>query len=286
MKNILPLILISCFFFSQLNFSQEDLLSEIDFQDSTKIEKVNSVFKSLRIVNFQSTKLVSKKELTLDVSHRFGNIRSGMDEFFGLDNAVTRIELIYGISDFLNVSFSRSSYRKVYELSFKYKLLSQSNKSPISVLIFNSLTYDSSLDNIIYPGLKSSHRYNYANQILISRKFNDKFSFEISPTIFHENLVNNEQQDNTQYAIVFGERFKISKRVSLNMDYGLHLNRYSNDNYRNPLSIGIDLETGGHVFQLMFTNSQAMNTNYLLSSSSGNWKTGDLFFGFNLVRRF
>lgn len=266
-------------------FGQDDLLSELD---TLKVENyADAAFKSLKVVNLESTKLVAKNELTLSVSHRFGSISNGFDNFFGLDNAVTRINFIYGISDAIDVSLSRSSYQKLYEGALKYRLIRQKEGgAPVTLVGYNSVTINSSLEEANYDSLQFNHRLGYVFQILMSRKFNKNFSFQLMPTVFHDNLVLYNTQDNTQYALGFGGRYKISKRVSINFDYGWHLNRSSESLYVNPLGIGVDIETGGHVFQLLFSNAQPMNTNYALTHATGDWTDGDVYFGFNLLRRF
>ncbi|MDT0558162.1 DUF5777 family beta-barrel protein [Ichthyenterobacterium sp. W332] len=267
-------------------YSQDDLLSEID-TDSIIENNISAVFKGLKIVNFESTKLVAKKELTFVVAHRFGSLENGFDTFFGLDDAVTRLNFIYGISDNFNVSISRSSFQKIYESSIKYKLVTQkTNGFPVTLVGYNSILINTALDQNNLPKLEFKHRLGYTAQLLISRKINKNLSLELAPTFFHDNFVAIDSQDNSQFAIGFGGRHKLSKRWSLNIDYGFHLNRASDSPFKNPLSIGFDLETGGHVFQLHFTNAQGMNTNTFLGQSSGDWSDGDIFFGFNLSRVF
>ena len=269
-----------------LGYAQEDLLAQINTDSVTDVE-VKAAFKGLKIVNFESTKLVAKKELTLVVSHRFGSVENGFDSFFGLDDAVTRLNFIYGISEGFNIGVSRSSYQKIYEGSLKYRLINQrENGFPFTIVGYNSLMINTALEKDNLPKLKFKHRLSYATQILISRKVNTNFSVEMIPTYFHDNYVAINEQDNAQFAIGLGGRYKLGKRWSLNMDYGLHLNRASNSPFRNPLSIGIDLETGGHVFQMHFTNAQPMNTNGFLGQASGDWTEGDIYFGFNLSRVF
>ncbi len=283
MKIILLLIL----WIPVLAFAQEDLLAEIDNDSLTDGYYTTAAFKGLKIVNFESTKLVAKKELTLIVSHRFGSIENGFDSFFGLDDAVTRLNFIYGISDGLNIGVSRSSYQKIYEGSLKYRLVNQQeNGFPFTVVGYNSLMINTALDKDNLPKLKFKHRLVYTTQVLISRKLNTNFSAEIAPTYFHDNYVAINEQDNAQFAIGVGGRYKLGKRWSLNMDYGIHLNRASTSPFKNPLSVGIDLETGGHVFQMHFTNAQPMNTNGFLGQASGDWGDGDIYFGFNLSRVF
>jgi hypothetical protein len=269
-----------------ISFSQDDLLNEID-SDSIINDDVSAVFKGLKIVNFESTKLVAKKQLTFIVSHRFGSVENGFDSFFGLDDAVTRLNFVYGISENINIGVSRSSFLKVYDMSIKYRLINQkTNGFPFTIVGFNAILLNSSLDKDNLPGLEFKHRLGYTAQILISRKVNTNLSLELAPTFFHDNLVGLEEQANSQYALGFGGRYKLGKRWSLNADYGWHLNRASNSPFTNPLSIGLDLETGGHVFQMHFTNAQPMNTNGFLGQGVGDWSEGTIYFGFNLSRTF
>ncbi|GAA4966578.1 DUF5777 family beta-barrel protein [Algibacter aquimarinus] len=266
-------------------FAQDDLLSEIDNETETDFK--TAAFKGLKIVNFESTKMVSKKELYFVVSHRFGSVETGFKDFFGLDQAVTRLNLIYGISDGINIGFSRSSFRKIYESSLKMRLLREKKGGfPFTVVSSSNILINTSLDEEILPLLKFKNRLGYTTQLLISKKVNTNFSFQLMPTFFHDNYVDVDEQDNSQYVIGFGGRHKLTKRWSVNFDYGLHLNRAETSPFNNPLSIGFDLETGGHVFQLHFTNAQPMNTNGFLGQGTGDWGDGDIFFGFNLSRVF
>lgn len=277
-------LLILCF--PLITFSQDDLLDEID---SNPVEDTyaTAAFKGLKVVNFESTKLVAKKELTFVVAHRFGTLKNGFDTFLGLDDAVTRLNFIYGISDNFNVSISRSSFQKIYESAIKYKITKQKNNGfPVTIVGYNSILLNTALDEANLPKLEFKNRLGYTTQLLIARKINKKLSLELAPTFFHDNFVVDNNQDNSQFALGLGGRFKLTKRWSINTDYGLHLNRSSTSPFKNPLSIGFDLETGGHVFQLHFTNAQAMNTNGYLGQATGDWADGDVFFGFNLSRVF
>ena len=266
--------------------AQDDLLNEID-TDSIIASYTTAAFKGLKIVNFESSKLVAKKELTMVVSHRFGSIENGFDSFFGLDDAVTRLNFIYGISDAINIGVSRSSYQKIYEISGKYRLSrQQENGFPFTVVGFNSILINTALEKDNLPKLKFKHRLGYTAQVIVSRKINKNFSLALIPTFFHDNYITLNNQDNSQFAFGFGGRHKISKRLSINADYGLHLNRVSNSPFKNPLSIGLDLETGGHVFQMHLTNAQAMNANGFLGQATGDWSDGNIYFGFNLSRVF
>ena len=267
-------------------FSQDELLSEID----TVIEEptyASAVFKGLKVINFESTKLVAKKGFNFIVSHRFGTVKKGFQNLFGLDEAVTHLNFVYGLSDNINISASRSSNQKIYEVATKFRLVNQqAGKIPFTVVGYTSVLANTSLETDNLPKLEFKHRLSYVAQLLVSRKMNNNLSLILSPTFFHDNYLTDDFQENSQYGVGFGGRYKLGKRWSLNMEYGVHLNRSENSLYKNPFSIGVDLETGGHVFQLLFTNSQSMNTNGVFGTSTGEWGESDVYFGFNLARSF
>ncbi|MDT0607773.1 DUF5777 family beta-barrel protein [Croceitalea rosinachiae] len=265
--------------------AQEDLLAEFDSIQPSAFK--SAAFKGLKIVNFESTKMISSGELYFVVSHRFGSVKTGFEDFFGLDQAVTRLNFLYGITDGINIGISRSSFQKIYESSLKLRLVREKvDGFPFTIVSSNNILINTALDKQFLPGLKFENRLGYTTQLLISKKFNKNFSLQVMPTFFHDNYVVIDEQDNSQYVLGFGGRHKLTKRFSLNFDYGLHLNRASNSPFVNPFSIGVDIETGGHVFQLHFTNAQPMNTNGFLGQGTGDWGNGDFFFGFNLSRVF
>jgi len=289
-------LILFLFFFPLSIFAQDDLLKEIDTVETNV--KVESAFKSLKIINLESTKLAAKGDLYLVVAHRFDYVKNGFDDFFGMDNANTQIKFLYGVNDWLTVHAARSGFQETYDLGVKYRLKSQIKDGfPFAIVGFSSIAVNSELKKEDYPLLKFANRLSYVTQILISRKFTEKLSLEIAPSYFHENTVrdildtNNQPiipnpQNNSQFALGLGGRYKFAKRWSVNIDYAAHLNRASESIYKNPLSIGVDLETGGHVFQMHFTNSRAMHESGYLGQTSGDWSKGEIAFGFNLVRVF
>ena len=293
MKNITFFLLL----FPFIVFSQDDLLGELN-EEIKEDGKVISVFKSLKVVNFETTKLANKKDFYLVISHRFGSVKNGIDDLFGLDQAVTQFKFIYGVNEWLNIGVARSSNQKKYGVHAKYRLKYQEkNGFPVSIVGYNLITANTSLKDDVYPNINFEDRLSYTSQLLISRKFNDNLSLLLAPSFIHENLAtrsfvqengstNFYDEENNQFALGFGGRYKVSKRISLNIDYGLHLNRNENSVYNNPLSIGADIETGGHVFQVHFTNAQAMFEEGFITQAQGDWLDGDFFFGFNLVRVF
>jgi len=272
--------------FSVMLFSQEDLLSEIDTDDQAPVY-ASAVFKGLKVINFESTKLVAKGGFNFIVSHRFGAVKNGFENLFGLDEAVTHLNFVYGISDHFNVSASRSSNQKIYEVATKFRLARQEEgKMPFTLVGYTSVLANTALDTDNLPKLDFKHRLSYVAQLLISRKITNELSLIASPTFFHDNYVIDDTQKNSQYGLGLGGRYKLGKRWSVNMEYGMHLNRSATSLYNNPFSIGVDLETGGHIFQLHFTNSQSMNTNGVFGTSTGDWGDSDVYFGFNLARSF
>ncbi len=277
---ILWIFLVPC-----LVIAQDDLLSSIDKTDTTATAE--AAFKGLKIVNFESTKMVNKKEFYFIVFHRFGSIQTGLDGFFGLDFANTRLHFIYGFTDGFNLSVSRNSFNKTYDISGKYRFLQQSDDFPVTLVGYSQVAFNTLLDEpVLQREVTLGDRTSFTQQLLISRKVSEKVSLQLMPTYFYEGYVDYAPQDNSQFALGIGGRVKLSKRVSLNMDYGWHLNRADGSPFVNPLSIGVDIETGGHVFQLHFTNAQPTFESGFLGNAIGDWGDGNIYFGFNLSRVF
>lgn len=270
-------------FLSGFNFAQEDLLKDID-TITTNPDTSQPAFKALQIVTGQSTKLAAKKEWYVVIAHRFGDVSTGFKNFFGLDNASTKLGVIYGISDAVSVSLSRETNLKTFEGAVKYRLVKQNDNFPVDIVGYNVMGANTDLDKDAYPHLKFSDRLSYLTQALISRRFSDKFSLQLTPSFVHKNLYDPNIEDKNQFLAGLGGRYKISKRVSLNAEYSVNFDNHSF--YKNPLSLGVDIETGGHVFQLLFTNSQINSDIGYLTNASGNWGKGHIFFGFNLYRVF
>ncbi|SHG54256.1 hypothetical protein SAMN05444146_4707 [Flavobacterium johnsoniae] len=281
--NMKKIFLIASFLICLCANAQEDLLSSLD---STQVVDKNATatFKGLQIITLQSTKMAAKKELYIVISHRFGSVKGGISEFFGFDDATTKIGGIYGVTDWLSVSASRHTLLKIYETSLKYRLARQNDKFPFDIVGYNTIDINSGLKKDDYPKIEFSDRLTYVNQLLISRKFSDKLSLELVPSYIHKNLYNQDTENDNQFTLSAGGRLKLTKRLSLNLEYGENFNKP--DFYNNPLSVGLDIETGGHIFQLIFTNSQSMTESGYLTNATGDWGKGDFFFGFNLYRVF
>lgn len=272
---------------SFLKSQDDDLLSLIEEEET--IDYVTASFKTTRIVNTQSLENVSGGVFDLKISHRFGFVNQGVKELFGLDQATIRIGGDYGISDQLMIGVGRSSFEKVYDGFFKYKLLRQSTglkRMPISALAYGSAMVktvdfsDEDRENF------NSSRWYYSGSLILGRKFSDQTTLQIMPTVVHRNLVESRDIENMVLIVGVGGRQRISRRVTLNAEYFYVLPDQIDDKYYNSLSIGFDIETGGHVFQLHFTNSTAMIDKGYMTETVGDWLDGDIHFGFNVSRVF
>ena len=283
MKKLLYILL----FLPVMAIAQDDLLQELEQEMPDQEQPVTSIFKGIKIVNFESTKLVGAKQLQFIIAHRFGNLSDGIDNFIGLDDATARIQFVYGVNDWLNLGVSRSGFNKTYDASAKYRLVRQKEgASPVTVVGYHLFTINTDLDADLFPNLSFTDRLGFANQVLISRKFNDWLSLQVIPTYFHDNTVIEDNQDNAQFALGIGGRFKLTKRLAFIGDYGIHLNRVDNSVFNNSLALGLEIETGGHVFQLHVSNSRAIFANGFLGQARGDFGDGTIFLGFNISRAF
>ncbi len=284
-------ITLSAFFLFCFGFAnaQDDLMNELDATKSDKKEISSAAFKGLQVVNMQSTKLPMKGEFYFLVSHRFGDLTNGMNNFFGLDAAYTKLGGIYGVTNWLSLGLSRQTYQKTYELAVKYKLANQIDGGfPVTIVGYNTMDIRSDLKTTLYPDLRASDRFAYSSQLIVSRKVNSSLSFQVNPMFIHKNLYDELADQKNTFLLGTGARCKISKRLSINLDYAARLNLPEAYDYsvHNPISLGLDIETGGHVFQLVFSNSQTMNDVAYYTTASGIKGGRGIFFGFNMYRVF
>jgi hypothetical protein len=285
MKNILCSTLL--LFVFNLASAQDDLLNQLDVAIPEGKEIETAAFKGLQICTMQSTKLASKGEWYFIVAHRFGDLTEGFDNFFGFDNANSKIGGLYGATEWLTVGFSRHTLNKNYEFSAKYKFTNQEvNGFPVTIVGYNTMDINSQLSEDEFPLLKASNRFAFNTQLLISRKFSNSFSAELNSIYIHKNLYESMFEESDNFLLALGGRYKLSKRISLNMEYAFRLNAREKSLYHNPATIGLDIETGGHVFQLVFSNSQAMNDITYFTNANGLADGKGIYFGFNLYRVF
>lgn len=277
-----------CLLFAIEVSAQDDLLALAE-ADSTTTSFTDATFKATRVINGHSVELIPRKELLFLISHRFGMLNSGAYNFFGLDGATIRLALEYGLSDRLNVGVGRSSLQKTFDGYLKYRLLRQQEDGwarPVTITAFAS----TAIKTLEFANPERdnhfSSRLSYTYQLLVARKFNERFSFQLSPTLVHRNLVATVRDENNVLALGAGSRFKLTKSTSFNAEYYYLLPGATASDFRNVLSLGFDIETGGHVFQLHLTNAQGMIEKFFIPETIGRWSNGDIYFGFNISRIF
>jgi hypothetical protein len=279
------------FFFSLLSiivFPQE-LMTQLDDESETNSDLVTATFKSTRVMNGHSTERMLPGQLDFRVSHRFGTLNSGGYNFFGLDESNIRLGLEYGLFRWMMIGIGRASFEKTFDGFAKFSLLRQSasEKPPVSV----SLLTSAALRTIRFPQPDEDYltsRMTYTTQLIVARKLNDVFSVQLAPTYIHKNFPSSSFDQINFLAVGAGARIRVSDLLSINGEYYYLTERgtYLNQQVYNPLSIGVDIETGGHVFQLILTNSRGMTEKSFISETTGRWGRGDVHFGFNISRIF
>lgn len=286
-RNLLLAALLSS---STLFLSAQESLLDLLPDDEPTVDYATAGFKTTRIINGHSFEMNSEGVLDFKISHRFGRLNGGAYELFGLDAASIRIGLDYGVTPWLNVGVGRSSVGKMYDGFMKVKFLRQQTGKrniPISMLWVSDMAISSlrNTNSELDPYL-NSHRLFYTHQLIVGRKFTDGFSLQFMPSLVHRNLVLTREESNDVIVLGVGGRLKLSKRVALNVEYYYALPNQLDARYTNSLSVGFDIETGGHVFQLHFTNSTGMVENAFMTETTGKWLDGDIHFGFNVSRVF
>jgi len=272
-------------------FAQDDLLSLVSSkEDSNKKEHVTNAFKSSRVINDHSIEFIGKGIMDVRILHRFGLANSGINNLFGLDQANMRFGFDYGLGKNLTLGVGRSNVNKEWDGFIKFRPIWQAKggkwASPVSVVLVSGITYttmpwaDPERKNF------NSSRMAFYHQVIIGRKFNEVFSFQLAPTFVHRNLVALASESNDVYALGIGGRIKLSKRTAFVVDYQYVAKGLDKTIYKDPLSIGFDIETGGHVFQLHFSNSTGMNEKAFITNTTNSWGKGEIRFGFNLSRVF
>lgn len=275
--------------------AQDDLLSMLGEEKTT--DYVTASFKTNRIINGHSIENTAAGVLDFKISHRFGPIRQGLYDMFGLDGASVRIGFDYGITNRLMVGVARNSNEKIFDGFLKYRILRQSTgkrNMPISL----SYLIDGQIKTIKFTDEERDNKFSsrlfYTHQLLLARKFNQSFTLQLMPTLIHRNLVPQRDEENDVLALGIGGRIKITKRVAFNAEYYYVPEGQISTNYANALSVGVDIETGGHVFQLHFTNTNDMTYKGFITETQEDWffkndegrMLSGIRFGFNISRVF
>jgi len=287
MKKIVFFLLV---FFIKQAYAQDDNLLDLLGEDEQETQYISNAFKSSRVINGQSMEMLGEGVLDFRILHRFGQVSGGLNELFGLDQASMRMGLDYGITKNLMIGIGRSTHKKEVDGFLKYRLLWQSEgkkKMPFSLLLVAGYAVNtlSIPFNPIYEAT-FTRRSAYYTQLILGRKFSEKLTLQISPTWVHTNFIADSDMPNERLAVGFGGRYKFSKRVAFVWDYFYVVNRAANESTNNSLSVGLDIDTGGHVFQLHFSNSKGLNERAFINDTNGNWTKNEFQFGFNLSRVF
>lgn len=281
------------FFLISSALSAQDLdalLAESVDEEDAKPRPVAATFKSTRVINLHSIETRKGGDLDFRIAHRFGALNGGVEQFWGLDQATIRLSLEYALTDNILVGASRSSYQKTYEAFAKYKVLEQKSNggSPLTATLFASAAANSL--EAPFEAYDFKHRLGYVMQLHLARKFSEGFSFQLSPGVVHKNLVNTPDESNQVFNLGAGGRLKVTQRLALTAEYiylfGENIPTVNNAGPVNVFSLGVDIETGGHVFQLHFSNANALFERGFISETTGTWADGDIYFGFNILRAF
>lgn len=294
----LPLVLSSLFAISIPALAQTDStddLSNMLAETSGKAPKdyVYASFKTTRLINGHSIEQTGKGILDFKISHRFSTMSGGVHDFFGLDGATIRLGLDYGITKDITVGIGRSSLYKEYDGFVNARILRQTKNDdmPITLSYVGGMSITSlEPSKLLGRSLVSPEKYPfsnrlfYFNQVLIARKFNNLFTLQLMPSHVHYNFVNTAAEPNDIFALGAGGRIKLNRRVTLNLEYYYQFNQLTGTT--NSLSAGFDIETGGHVFQLHFTNSMGMTERTFIGQTTDKWNDGGFRFGFNIARVF
>ncbi|SMG13624.1 hypothetical protein SAMN05661096_00607 [Marivirga sericea] len=282
------IFIISIFCLSLAVKAQEnDLMALLNDQTEEPIIYAEATFKGSRLINGHTVQTRKAKAFEFLISHRFGRLNSGAYELFGIDGANIRLGFEYGLSDRITIGLGRNSFEKTFDSFMKVKLLKQSKGRkvmPFSAVFLTSAALKTLKGQEGFTTTVS--KLTYTHQLLIARKFNNSFSFQVMPTIIHRNMILVEQENSDVFALGVGGRFKLTQRVSLNAEYYQRFDVPEADLNYNSLAVGVDIETGGHVFQLHLTNSRAMIEKGFITETSGDFFNGDIHFGFNVSRVF
>jgi Membrane bound beta barrel domain (DUF5777) len=269
--------------------AQDDLMKELEQNQKPETTYVGQTFKGTRVINSQSVETKGKGELEFLFSHRFGRINEGSFNLWGLDQAFVRLGFEYGITDRLGIAIGRSSTDKTYDSYIRYKVARQSTGArnfPVTITTIGTANLKTTPSASENPSVQFQDRLSYVAQVLIARKFSSKFSAQVMPVFVHRNVVNKLFENNDDYAIGIAGRYKITRSLALTGEYFHRLNQLKNTPYYNSLGFGLEIETGGHVFQMVFSNSLGMIDRAVVAETDGNFSNGDVHFGFNISRAF
>ena len=267
----------------------------MDMAPTDEKEPVTATFKGTRLINQHTIEVGGKRTLDFRIAHRFGTFNTGSYNFWGLDGGASiRMSLEYSYDGRLQFGLGRSSTEKTYDSYLKYRLLRQTknNSMPISVTLLAGMYYtnlqgSAALISGVDKFKNTSSRLSFAHQIMIARKFGERLSVQITPSYVHYNQVDKISDKNDTYAVGALGRYKFTKRTAVTFEYMARVNEFSRTStYYDSMGIGLDIETGGHVFQVHLTNSLGITENQFITKTSDSWAKSGMRLGFNISRAF
>jgi hypothetical protein len=280
---------LSLLFIANTAISQTDvdsLMSELTTEQAPKTQAVYTTFKSPRIIMAHSAEMLPEGVLDFRILHRFGVVSNGLKDMFGLDNASMRMSFDYGVTKHTTVGLGRSTFNKELDFFVKQRFLQQKQGEkavPLTLAAVLGYTINTVPTSVSIPFKNRTALY---AQLILARKFNEHFALQLTPTFLNRNILYAPKDEKTVIALGVGSRVKLTNRVHLLVDAFPTFSGVDENFFTTPLSVGFDIETGGHVFQLHFSNSTGMNENAFLTTTSNKWGKADVSFGFNLSRVF
>ena len=257
-------------------------------------DPVYQTFKDTRVINSHTVETVPNRKLDFRIGHRFGNINGGWESLYGLENATDVLfSFEYGVSDDLTVGLSRTKgaglLRALVNPSIKYRILRQKESgTPLSVTLTGVSSISTSKSNELEGSLgnfdKFAHRVSYTAQALIARKFADRFSLQIMPGYTHRNQVDFDDV-NGIFSVGAATRIQINKVFGIIADVTLPIADRP-DGFYTPFGIGLEMETGGHIFQVNFTNATGIIENDYIPYTTSQWSENEFRLGFTISRLF
>jgi hypothetical protein len=252
-----------------------------------------ATFKGTHLINFHTLEVDGKNTLNFRISHRFGDISTGLYNFYGVDGpASIKLALDYSFDGRTEIGIARSNINKVVDGYLKYRVLRQTedNHMPLSVTAMASMGETTLNASPSFPKeyYYFSSRLSYCYQLMIARKFSRNFSLQMAPTLVHENLATNLTDKNDIYALVGIMRYKFTRRAAVTAEYSYRLNKYMDNetSYSDVVGLGLDIETGGHVFSIHVTNAYGLYESQFIPYTTSNFFKGKMQVGFNISRAF
>jgi hypothetical protein len=254
------------------------------------VDYATSTFNGTRVVVGESSEIQERGDLAFVFSHHFGAINTGYENLFGLKQSQVRLGLEYGATKWLGLGVGLNTLQNTWDGFLKFKVLRQSRggkKMPLTLTVYTSMAvYTTKWED---PDRKNytASRISYATQIILARKFGERFSLQIAPTYVHLNLVPSWEDHNNIFSLGGAAKFKISDVVSLNAEYYyLFPKQIVSTPAYSTFSFGVDIVTSRHIFQIFLTNAMGENMESIVTRTSGTWWNGDIFLGFNIYRLF